>query len=208
MGVGQNPQHRSPTLQAGKLRHRISIVKVNPTQDSTGGTDLSVDVVYASVYASIEAVGGSESMAAGQETSVVTHQIIIRFIGAAPSWQSGFAVLPGALVVDPNGALQQAQAPGGLTGNVAPTWALVQGTYTADGQPSTPFNWKHLGPAPLDTGVNAAMQVWFRSRQFQITNVQNPDERNKMLILGCVEINDSLQQSGPLGNPTGQSAPQ
>jgi head-tail adaptor len=194
MGVGQNPQHRSPTLQAGKLRHRISIVKVNPAQDSTGGFNLLADIVYADVYASIEAAGGSETMAAGQEVSTVTHQIIIRFIGAAPSWQPGFATFPGALVVDPNGALQQAQAPGGLTGSVAPTWALVQGQLTADTNPSTPFNWKHLGPAPLDTGVNAAMQVFFRTRTFQILSVQNPDERNKLLILNCIEVNDSLQQ--------------
>ena len=45
------------------------------------------------------------------------------------------------------------------------------------------------------TGITANMQVQFNGRQFQIEAVQNPDERNKMLILQCVEINDSAQQS-------------
>jgi hypothetical protein len=66
--------------------------------------------------------------------------------------------------------------------------------YTEDGDPSTGVTWLNLGPAPPYTGVTAAMQVWFQGRQFQITSVQNVDERNKMLFLQCVEINDSRQQ--------------
>lgn len=43
-------------------------------------------------------------------------------------------------------------------------------------------------------GIQAKMQVWFDTRQFQVESVLNPDERNKMLQLLCVEVNDSQQQ--------------
>ncbi len=43
--------------------------------------------------------------------------------------------------------------------------------------------------------IVAKMQVHFQGRQFQIESVLNPDERTKSLILLCVEINDSTQQS-------------
>jgi head-tail adaptor len=57
--------------------------------------------------------------------------------------------------------------------------------------------------------VLSKMQVWFQGppdlntkvRQFEIQAVLNPDERNKMLYLFCVEINESQQQdtsSAPL----------
>jgi len=47
--------------------------------------------------------------------------------------------------------------------------------------------------------ILAKDQVWFQgpsgnNRAFQIEAVMNPDERNKMLVLLCVEINDSAQQ--------------
>jgi len=54
----------------------------------------------------------------------------------------------------------------------------------------------------LRTGVTSGMVVWFQGRTFQIEAVQNPDERNKILILLCVEINDSRQQNG-VTQPTG-----
>ena len=55
--------------------------------------------------------------------------------------------------------------------------------------------------------VFSKMQVWFqgpdkintRVRQFQIEAVLNPDERNKMLYLLCLEINESQQQPVPVG---------
>jgi len=201
MPIGALPQHRSPSMQAGKLRHRISIVRVSQVQDATGGFDLNTDVVYANVWASIEALSGTDKFAAHEFISQVTHQVIIRWIGAAPSWQAGFAYTPGVLVVDANGSLQQAQAPGGVSGNTAPAWGLVYGSLTADTNPSFPFNWKNLGAAPLDTGVQAKMQIWYRQRQFQIEAVLNPDERTKMLSLLCIEINDSLQQKLLWGGP-------
>ena len=184
---------KSGRLRAGLLRHRIDIVKVSSVQDSTGGWDASVDVIYAAVWASIEALSGRETLVMESQVSMVTHQVVIRYIGAAPSWQPDYQYAAGFLVKDSNGNLQQAQGPG-LSGNTVPTWNQVAGQLTPDGDPSTGLNWKNLGVAPPYTGVTAAMQVWFQGRQFQITSVQNPDERNKMLCLACVEINDSRQQ--------------
>ena len=42
--------------------------------------------------------------------------------------------------------------------------------------------------------VDAGCRIWFNSRTFQIMAVINPDQRNKMLVLMAVEINDSTQQ--------------
>ena len=39
------------------------------------------------------------------------------------------------------------------------------------------------------------MQIVFQGRMFEIKNVLNPDERNKMLCLLCTEIGDSRLQS-------------
>jgi len=180
-------------LKSGKLRHRIDIVKVSSIQDSTGGWNASVDIIYANVWASVEALSGRETLVMESQVSMVSHQIIIRYIAAAPSWQPDNEYPATALIKDTNGYLQQAQTDG-LSGSVAPVWNQVLGQFTADGDPSTGIEWKNLGAAPPYTGVTAAMQVWFQSRQFQITSVQNPDERNKMLCLACVELNDSRQQ--------------
>jgi SPP1 family predicted phage head-tail adaptor len=43
-------------------------------------------------------------------------------------------------------------------------------------------------------GITSNFQVLFEGRKFQITNVSNPTERSHMLVLDCVEINDSAQQ--------------
>jgi head-tail adaptor len=144
--------------------------------------NLSADVIYANVWASVEALSGRETLVMESQASLVTHQVIIRYIGAAPSWQADTEYAAGALCEDANGNLQQAQA-AGLSGASAPTWSAVAGTFTSDGDPSTGIEWKNLGAAPPYTGVTAALQVWFQGRQFQITSVQNPDERNKMLAL-------------------------
>jgi SPP1 family predicted phage head-tail adaptor len=42
--------------------------------------------------------------------------------------------------------------------------------------------------------VDAACRIWFNGRTFQITSVNNPDQRTKMLVLLAVEINDSKEQ--------------
>lgn len=192
--MGNFTQSNTPRIQAGKLRHKIDIVRVSTAQDSTGGSDLSTDVLYANVWASIEAITGRETYSAGTELSSVSHKVTIRYIGAAPSWQSLHNYSANDLIKDSNGYLQQAQNPG-LTGSSAPTWGQDTGAITLDGTPSTGVTWKNIGKAPNRTGVTAAMQVWFEGRTFQIEAVLNPDERTKMLILLCVEINDSLQQA-------------
>lgn len=185
---------RNGRIEAGKLRHRIDIVTVNPTQDSTGGIDLSEDLVYANVWASVEPLAGMESLSAQSQTSVSTYQVVIRYIGAAPSWQAEYAYRLGFIIQDNAGYLQQAQG-AGTSNTVAPTWNETAGGFTNDGDPSIgPLVWKNLGPAPPSSGVNAAMQMWWQGRQFQITSVQNPDGRRKMLCFNATEINDSRQQ--------------
>jgi head-tail adaptor len=194
MAFGAIIQKRTPTLFAGRLRHKIDLVKVSNVQDSTGGFNLSIDVVYANVWASIEALSGMEKFAAHEFISQVSHQVVIRYIGAAPSWLPNFDYPANGLVKDTNGNLQKALGMGGHSGAVAPVWAMSTGATTQDCDPSTGVTWKNLGPAPLFTGVTGALQVWFQGRQFQIEAVLNTDERNKSLILLCVEINDSKQQ--------------
>lgn len=186
-------QARTPSLQAGKLRHRAKIVQVSPAQDSTGGLNLSVDVLYADVWASVYALSGTDKFAAHEFISQVSHQVVIRYIGAAPPWVAGQSYKRYALIKDSNGNLQQAQNDG-MSGASAPAWNTVQTGTTADGSGATVITWKNLGEAPAETGVKAKMQIWFRARQFQIEAVLNPDERNKALILLCIEINESAQQ--------------
>jgi head-tail adaptor len=202
MAIGIQVQRRTPTLQSGKLRHLVQIVAVATTQDSTGGWTLSQNVLYANVWASIDAMSGGEQYAAGQQISKVTHQIVIRYIGAAPSWFGDTFYLQGALVVDANGNLQQAQGPG-FSASAAPTWAISQGQYTQDGNPSTGLSWLNLGPAPIKSGIAAKMQILHQGHVYQIEDVLNPDGRNKMLVMQCVEINDSLQEGGALPEGTG-----
>ena len=118
-------QKRTPFMFSGRLRHRIDIVQVSTTQDSAGGINLSNDTVYSNVWASIEALTGTEKFAAHEFVSQVTHQIVIRYL----------------------------------------------------------------------PGITSSMQIWFEGRQFQVEAVLNPDERPKMLVLLCIEINDSTQQA-------------
>jgi SPP1 family predicted phage head-tail adaptor len=120
----QNRMTFSTRIAAGKLRQKIDILQPTGVQDSAGGISLADYTVLATVWASIEPTGGTETLAAGSETSVVTHRIEIRYIA----------------------------------------------------------------------GLNASMQVGFSGRKFQITAVENPDERTKKLYLQVVELNDSRQQ--------------
>ena len=71
------------------------------------------------------------------ETSVVTHQVIIRYIGAAPAWLGNSLYSGLALVKDSSNNLQQAQSHGGTSGATTPTWSMVLGGMTSDGDPST-----------------------------------------------------------------------
>lgn len=41
-------------------------------------------------------------------------------------------------------------------------------------------------------GIVSRQKVWFDGRQYDIESVQNPDGRRKMLVLMCIERNDSV----------------
>jgi SPP1 family predicted phage head-tail adaptor len=45
-------------------------------------------------------------------------------------------------------------------------------------------------------GVRAKQNVWFDDRQFQIEDVQDPDERRKILYLLCIERDGSAREQG------------
>lgn len=44
-------------------------------------------------------------------------------------------------------------------------------------------------------GIVASMNIWFAKRQFQIQDVQNPDEVHKMLELLCLERDSSKNET-------------
>lgn len=67
-------------LRAGELRHSIRIVQPNNTQDSFGGTKPDDASVFATVWASVEALSGRELFAAQQKVSQVTHKITMRYL--------------------------------------------------------------------------------------------------------------------------------
>jgi len=136
-----------------------------------------------------------ETFAANTQVSASSHQIIIRYIAAAPSWQANYLYPAGTLVRDNAGYLQQAQTPGFTSSAIAPTWNETEGMYTEDGDPSLGGTWLNLGVAPPATGITSAMEVLFQGRLFEVKNVLNPDEKNKMLCLMCTEIADSKLQS-------------
>ena len=193
--------NRTPTIAVGKLRHKIDIVQTATPQDSTGGFDIFSDYVYCNVWAAIEALTAAEKFAAHEFIAQVTHKVTIRWIGPAPSWQPDSLYLPGSLVSDANLNLQFT-AGGGLSGAAAPTWSQTVGAITIDNPlNSLAISWKDLGAPIQQTGVVHGMECWFQGRQFQIEGVLNPDERNKLLILMVIEINDTMQRT-PV--PSGQ----
>jgi hypothetical protein len=49
-------------------------------------------------------------------------------------------------------------------------------------------------------GVKSSMNIWFENRQFQIKYIKNPGEGRVMLVLLCLERDDSVFEQG-------QSAP-
>jgi len=112
------------TIQSGAMRHRVTIVKFNGTQDASGGTSLADYTPVAGVWAEIETLDGDDALVAGAEMSQVVHLVKIRWMA----------------------------------------------------------------------GINASQQVLFNGRKFQIKAVVNSDERNKKLVLKCIEINESRQQ--------------
>jgi SPP1 family predicted phage head-tail adaptor len=70
----------STRLQAGKLRHRIDIVAPTNAQDSTGGISKADNIVYANVWAAIEAVTTKDTLATAEFISQSTHKVTIRYV--------------------------------------------------------------------------------------------------------------------------------
>jgi len=68
------------TLQAGKLRHSVQLVSPDAEQDTAGGWTIDQTSVFATVWASVEALSGRELYAAQQQVSEVTHKITIRWL--------------------------------------------------------------------------------------------------------------------------------
>lgn len=113
-------------LAAGKLRHRIQIVRANGNVDTFGGVpqDLGNWTVLHDAWASIDTLNGRDMLISNQFMTEVNLRVTVRYF----------------------------------------------------------------------PDVDAACRVWFNGRTFQITAVVNPDQRTKMLVLLCVEVNDSKQQ--------------
>jgi head-tail adaptor len=191
-------KQRIPTLQAGKLRHAISIVRPSNAQDDTGGISSTDVTLFENVYASIEPLHGNEQMAAGSFVAVATHQIVIRYIDAAPNWLLGQQYLTGALILDPNGNLQKCTTPGTSGATIPTVWGAIPNATTADNG----IVWTYVGVAPLQSGVDSGMKVIFNGRTFNIVAVLNPLEVNKALVLTCLEVNQSKQQQ-PVNVSTG-----
>jgi SPP1 family predicted phage head-tail adaptor len=82
----------SSRIAAGKLRHEIDIVIPTNAQDASGGTDISDNVVFATVWASIEALTGRDQLAVGEFVSTTSHKITIRYLaGVTAKMQVWFA---------------------------------------------------------------------------------------------------------------------
>lgn len=81
-----------PSIDPGKLRHQIVILKENTTADSSGATASWIPFIY--TYASIEPMRGTDVVKAGQDTTQL-------FLTVSINYQSG--ILPNMRVKAPNG---------------------------------------------------------------------------------------------------------
>lgn len=71
-------------MQAGKLRHRITVQRPSTKQDAFGQTSKSDWQDVLSAYARVEAVSGEQTYAVGTGfTSKVSHKVTIRYSDAA-----------------------------------------------------------------------------------------------------------------------------
>lgn len=70
---------RATRIEAGKLRHRISICDPDLSQDASGAVATDSGAPFADVWASIESLAGKELYTAQQTVSEVTHRIVIRW---------------------------------------------------------------------------------------------------------------------------------
>lgn len=76
-------------IVAGRLRHRVDILKPILVQGSSGGTRIANTSLFGTVWASIEPLTGRELQVAQQRVSEVTHKVTIRYL---PGIRAGMAV--------------------------------------------------------------------------------------------------------------------
>ena len=67
-------------IDAGKLRHRVTIQSYTETQDTTTGAITKVWNTFATVWASIEPLSAKEFIAAQAEQSKISLRITIRYL--------------------------------------------------------------------------------------------------------------------------------
>ena len=89
-----------------------------------------------------------------------------------------------------------------VTSPLATVWGRIESVTGRDVLAAAQFNSEvtHRITVRYNPLFSAKMQIWFRGagtyvRQFEILAILNPDERNKLQYLLCVEINDSTQQA-------------
>jgi SPP1 family predicted phage head-tail adaptor len=66
-------------MEAGKLRHRITIQSVPVTRSSTGATVVGTPEDFVEVWASVEPISGREWYDAARTNSEVTHRVRMRY---------------------------------------------------------------------------------------------------------------------------------
>jgi len=111
-------------LDAGELRHQVSIQSPSTSQTSTGSPTTSWSTIL-TCFAAIYTLSSREVYQASQFTELVTHVVKIRWPGAS-------------------------------------------------------------------IGIQGGQQVLFGSRIFKVQTVDNVQERNRVLLLHCVEINGAV----------------
>lgn len=67
-------------MQAGKLRHRITIESPADTQGATFGEAKLTWSTFASVWAAVEPIGGKELLRADHVAGGLTHRVSLRYI--------------------------------------------------------------------------------------------------------------------------------
>lgn len=65
-------------IEAGKLRHKVSVQKLNMTEREGGGYDTEWET-FANPYAWIKPISGTESLFGMQLQDSITHDIVIRY---------------------------------------------------------------------------------------------------------------------------------
>lgn len=68
------------SIAAGRLRHRVSLQRNEPTQDQSTGEILDKWVEYAKVWASVEPLSAREFISAAATQSKITTRITIRYM--------------------------------------------------------------------------------------------------------------------------------